>query len=272
MKDYSVLMSVYYKDNPDYLREAMKSIYDQTLPTNDFVLVCDGPLNDELDSVIEEMQKLFGNILNVYRLKKNSGLGNALNAGLKKCKNELVGRMDSDDICRVDRFEKQVELFNFYSDTSVISAAINEFNISPNCSVGKRIVPSDNNKIIKYSKRRNPFNHPAVMFKKSHVNSVGGYSEEFHLFEDYHLWIRMLMRGYKGYNSPEIFVDMRTPTDIYKRRGGWKYAKNLLRFHFWSFRAGWETGVDFFIFAFLHYLICILPNSLRKLIYTEVLR
>lgn len=108
---YSVLMSVYYKEKPEYLKQAIESILCQTVKPDDFVLVCDGPLNLELDAVIAAKQQEMGDTLNVVRLVKNCGLGNALNEGIKHCKNELVARMDSDDISVMDRCQKQVELF-----------------------------------------------------------------------------------------------------------------------------------------------------------------
>lgn len=111
---YSVLMSVYSKENPTWLRLAIESMQTQTLPTSDFVLVCDGPLTPELDGVIAEKQRQMGETLTVVRLEKNVGLGNALNEGIKHCRNELVARMDSDDIAYPDRCEKQVAIFNKY--------------------------------------------------------------------------------------------------------------------------------------------------------------
>lgn len=109
--EYSVLMSVYYKENPIYLEQSMGSIYNQTVPTDDFVLVCDGPLTDELNAVINEMHNKFGDILHVVRLPKNVGLGNALNEGIRHCRHELIARMDSDDISYPDRCEKQLSIF-----------------------------------------------------------------------------------------------------------------------------------------------------------------
>ena len=89
-ENYSVLMSVYYKENSEYLKQAIESIQAQTFPTDDFVLVCDGPLNQEVDSVIKKKQQEMKNILNVVRLKKNAGLGNALNKGIQQCKMNLL--------------------------------------------------------------------------------------------------------------------------------------------------------------------------------------
>ena len=197
-KGYSVLMSVYHKEKPEYLKQAIASIQAQTLPTDDFVLVCDGPLNDALDAVIAKKQQEMGKTLNVVRLAKNGGLGNALNEGIKHCKNELVARMDSDDIAYQDRCEKQIAVFYKHPEVSICSGIVEEFT------------------------------SPCVMYKKSAVEAVGSY-QDFYLLEDYYLWLRMLMAGYQGYNIQESLLHMRAGSDMYLRRAGWKYAKTQAR-------------------------------------------
>ena len=188
-RGYSVLMSVYHKEKPEYLKQAIESIQTQTLSTNDFVLVCDGPLNEQLDDVIATKQQEMGETLNVVRLPKNGGLGNALNEGIKHCKNELVARMDSDDIAYPDRCEKQIAVFNTHSEVSVCSGIVEEFTTDPNTVDTRRVPPETNAEIIEFAKKRNPFNHPCVMYKKSAVKAVGSY-QDFYLLEDYYLWLR----------------------------------------------------------------------------------
>lgn len=269
---YSVLMSVYKKDNPVFLELAMRSIFEQTVKTDDFVLICDGELTEELDRVISIMQGKHKEVLHVHRLKENSGLGNALNSGITLCKNELVARMDSDDFSISNRCEKQLDMFNKDTDLSIASGMIIEFkeNITDLC--GKRKLPLENDKIIQFSKRRNPFNHPAVMYKKMEVVAAGGYSERFHLFEDYYLWIRMLQNGCKGANTDDSLVMMRISDDTFIRRGGKKYAEDLLRFHYWMLKTKWISKWDLFFSTLPHALICLLPNKLRKAIYMHMLR
>lgn len=269
-KNYSVLMSVYCKENPEYLRDSMISIYEQTLPTNDFVLVCDGPLNNALDQVIEDMQHVFGNTLHVYRLEENRGLGEALNYGLHQCKNELVARMDSDDMSLKDRCEKELQVFNSNNKIAIVSGGIEEFIDSPKNITGKRVVPKTTVEIINFSKKRNPFNHPAVMLRKSIALEVGGYSEKFHLFEDYYLWIRILMCQYQGINLQDTLVYMRTSANSYERRGGVDYAKDLLRFHKWMLDKKWSSASDFLLAAVPHAFVCIAPNFLRRIIYGRI--
>lgn len=267
MQNYSVLMSVYFKEAPEYLRQAIESIQAQTFPTDDFVLVCDGPLNDALDAAIAEKQQEMGSALNVVRLVKNGGLGNALNEGIKHCKNELVARMDSDDISVMDRCQKQVELFEKNPELDIASGALLEFVTSPNQITGGRKVPCSNDDIVGYSRKRCPFNHPCVMFKKSAVERAGGYQEKYHLFEDYYLWIRMLQNGCKAQNLSDVLLYMRTPADMYLRRGGAAYAKAMLQFHWWAHKSGWTSLVDFCTGALPHALVCVMPNKLRKMIY-----
>ncbi|HEL2570403.1 MULTISPECIES: glycosyltransferase [Streptococcus] len=272
MQEYSILMSVYYKEKPDFLRESMLSMANQTIKSNDFVLVCDGPLTKELDSTIQEMSIIFGDCLNVYRLDKNLGLGNALNYGLKKCKNEFVARMDSDDISLPNRIEKQFNLLKKHPELSIISGTVNEFVENPNIISGVRRLPNTHEEIIKFSKSRNPFNHPAILFKKSAVHAVGGYSERFPLLEDYYLWIRMLMDGQVGANIQDPIVLMRVPTDLYLRRGGFKYAKNFLDINLWMLKKGWIGFAKIFTSVIPHMIVCILPNKLREVIYKLIHR
>ena len=169
MQNYSVLMSVYHKEKPEYLRQAIESIQSQTVPASDFVLVCDGPLNPELDAVIAVKQQEMGMTLNVVRLEKNGGLGNALNEGIKHCKNELIARMDSDDIAYPDRCEKQLAVFSAHTEVSICSGIVEEFTTSPEIIDARRVPPETNAEIVEFAKKRNPFNHPCVMYKKSAV-------------------------------------------------------------------------------------------------------
>ena len=229
--NYSVLMSVYKKEKPEFLRESMQSIYDQTLPTDDFVLVCDGPLNKELDDVINEMQEKFGKRLLVLRQDKNHGLGYSLNLGVKACKNDLIARMDSDDIAIKERCEKELEVFKKYTDVSVVGGFVGEFEKSTDDVKSIRKVPETNDGIKRFAKSRNPFNHPTVMFRKDAVIAVGNY-QNIRFCQDYFLWIELLANGYKGYNLQDIMVYMCEDTNTFKRRSGKEYfgiQKKLLK-------------------------------------------
>lgn len=270
-KGYSVLMSVYHKEKPKYLKQAIASIQAQTLPTDDFVLVCDGPLNDALDAVIAKKQQEMGKTLNVVRLAKNGGLGNALNEGIKHCKNELVARMDSDDIAYQDRCEKQIAVFYKHPEVSICSGIVEEFTSTPDVVDAKRVPPEAHEEIVEFAKKRNPFNHPCVMYKKSAVEAVGSY-QDFYLLEDYYLWLRMLMAGYQGYNIQESLLHMRAGSDMYLRRAGWKYAKTQARLSKFMKSQGFIDEGQYIKSCVIRSGSALAPNWLRKLMFEKVLR
>lgn len=263
LPQYSVLMSVYAKEKAEYLERSINSVLQQTVKTDDFVVVCDGSLTAELDEVIRK----YNSSLNVVRLPQNQGLGAALDEGLTHCRYDLVARMDSDDVSLPQRCEKELKMFAANPELAICSAGLAEFQDDENVLVGKRVLPTEHNAICTYSKKRCPFNHPVVMYRKSAVLAVGGYTSEFLMFEDYPLWVRLLKAGYQSANCDEVLLLMRTPVDMYKRRGGTAYTKNMLRFHWWMYKEGWSSIVDFGTGALPHAVICVLPNGVRKGVY-----
>lgn len=268
--EYSVLMSVYYKEKPEFLQAAINSIWIQTVPTNDFVLVCDGPLGDSLEKVIVDMEAMHPE-LNVIRLPENKGLGNALNIGLKHCKNELVARMDSDDISFSDRCEKQLGVFRNNPDIGICSGTVAEFDSDIRNISQYRIVPELNEDIINFSKYRNPFNHPSVMYKKSCVEKVNSY-EDFYLLEDYYLWIKMLNCGIKGYNIQEPILYMRAGNGLYNRRGGKKYLLSQISLFKYMYVNRYINLSQFLFNTSIRSASSLSPNWLRRLAFKMSLR
>lgn len=268
---YSVLMSVYRKENADYLRTAINSIWNQTVPTDDFVLVCDGRLTPELDGVIDGMVQEHAGVIRVVQLEKNSGLGNALNEGIKYCKYEFVARMDSDDISRPDRCEKQLRVLVEQPNVSVVSGIVEEFTESPDVIQARRILPEKQQDIVTFAKKRNPFNHPCVMYRKSAVEKAGGY-QDFYLLEDYYLWIRMLQKGFVGYNLQQPLLWMRAGSQLYKRRAGWKYAKSQRALFKYMKKSGFINGSQYVIGVITRSVSSFMPNGMRALIYKKILR
>jgi len=220
---FSVLMSVYCREKADFLSRSLVSIWDdQTIKPNEIVLVKDGPLSEELDKTIADWQDKLGEVLIVVSLVKNVGLGDALNQGIQVCANELIARMDTDDIAHPERFEKQIAVFQT-CDVDICGSNINEFESDENIIVSSRKVPEKHSEIVKYFKMRNGINHPASMYKKSAVLKAGGYRHML-WFEDYYLWVRMIMNGAVFYNIQEPLVNMRAGYAQLERRGGLKYA------------------------------------------------
>ncbi len=268
---YSVLMSVYKKEDPLFLQQAMNSMWEQTIPTDDFVLVCDGPLTPELDKVIEEVQKRHTYSFHVIRLSQNGGLGNALNKGMQHCRNELIARMDSDDISRPDRCEKQLKVFDNKPEIDICCGTIEEFFDTPKHIIARRVLPEKHEDILRFAKNRNPFNHMAVMYKKEAVLMAGGYSS-FYLLEDYYLWVRMLLRGSIGYNLQEPLVWVRTGTGMYKRRGGWDYARSQFKLFKFMRNHGMIGYTEYFSSCIIRGAVALVPNWFRRFIYEHALR
>lgn len=267
---FSVLLSVYYKESYSAFCKSLDSIFTQTTCPDEVILVEDGPLGSDLNDIISEYSAKYPT-LKIIPLPTNQGLGKALNEGLKHCSYDIVARMDTDDIAKPDRFEKQLAVFEKYLDIDVVGAWIDEFedDISEVKSVRK--LPELPDDIRQFAKRRNPINHPVVMFRKSAVLAAGGY-QHFPLFEDYYLWIRMLMNGAKFYNIQESLLYFRFSPEMFKRRGGWRYVISELHFlqkmrqmHFISFS-------EFMQNLFVRFSIRLIPNSLRAIIYTKLIR
>ena len=268
---YSVLMSVYLKESPEFLRQSMESIYNQTIPTDNFVLVCDGPLNAGLYKVIEEQKGKFQEALKIIQLEKNCGLGNALNEGMKHCCHELVARMDSDDISFPKRCERQLQVFKDRPEVAICSGTVLEFKNTLDQITGRRILPEKYEEICKFSHKRNPFNHPAVMFRKLAVEKSGGYQERYHLFEDYDLWVRMYLQGCIFANLSQTILYMRV-NDMHMRRGGISYARVIIAFQVKMHRRGVITLPQCLYSMAVRVAVSLLPNRIRKRLYGRKLR
>lgn len=222
---FSIAMSVYNKDNAVYLDRALQSITEQqTIMPSEIVLICDGPLNSELNAVIDDYQKRY-HIFNIIRLPQNKGLGNALKLAIESASYELIARMDSDDVSVADRFEQQLSYFENHPEIDIVGGDITEFIGEENNIVGKRDVPKKDPDIKEYMKKRAAFNHVSVMYKKSAVQAAGGYQDWF-WNEDYYLWIRMQLNNAVFANTGTVLVNVRVGEEMYQRRGGKKYFQS----------------------------------------------
>ncbi|MCG7218888.1 MULTISPECIES: glycosyltransferase [Acinetobacter] len=223
---FSILLSLYYKENPSALDQCFQSIWnDQRIHPNEIVLVLDGPIGDQLSQIVLSWQRKIGENLKVIPLEQNIGLGNALNEGLKYCSNEWVFRMDTDDICTPDRFEKQVAFIECNPDVVLFGGQVLEFENEPRDSQVLKTVPTSNDEIRQFAQKRCPFNHMTVAYKKTVINELGGY--QHHLFmEDYNLWLRVIGAGYKVANMSDIILYARVGNGMHARRKGLEYIKS----------------------------------------------
>ncbi len=262
-------MSVYNKENKDWFQKSLESILNNTVVPTQIVVVKDGLLTEELNSIIDKYSK--NPLFTIVGYENNRGLGYALNYGLAFCRYGLIARMDSDDVCSHNRFEKELTAFVNDPSLSIVGSNISEFIDHTNNVISIRIVPEKHEDIIKYSQTRNPFNHPSVMFRKNDIMAVGGY-RDFYRHEDYYLWYRLLSNNYKALNIQESLVYMRISNDFYKRRGGvkaYKYRNKLNRLMLT------DKYISFgkFIFVwFLNFGNLVTPSFLRRFIHLKMLR
>lgn len=271
---FSVLISVYIKENPKYFDRALKSIIDdQILKPNEIVLVKDGPLNDELESVIEKWTKKYKNLFKIIPLEKNMGLGEALRIGVENCSYELIGRMDTDDIAKPERFKEQIEIFKT-NDVDLVGSWIDEFwEINDKIEVQKiRKVPESDEKIKKKLKFLNSFNHPTVMYRKNNILKVGSYSEKYHLMEDYYLWVRMAINNCRFYNIQKSLLFFRTTPDTYKRRGGIRFIKADILFQTELLKIGFINIFEYWNNLFIRISFRIVPWKIREFLQKRLLR
>lgn len=270
MEQYSVLMSVYQGDNPDYLLLSLESMINQTLVPSEIVLVKDGQLTKELDRVIEDIASRF-NSLKIVSLERNVGLGLALNEGLKHCESDLVARMDADDYSLPNRCEEQVKLFMSNPNLVVTSCSVEEFVDELSNVVGYRTLPITNEEIYRFAKRRDPFNHPSTMYRKTKVLEVGGYGN-YRKNQDTDLWIKLLSNNVECYNTNIPLVKFRFDEQTYKKRKSWLNTKILINLRYKAWREGFNSFWDFLFVAGTQLGIYILPIEFQRIIYKKMLR
>lgn len=269
MTNFSVLISLYYKENPLFFSQAIDSIVIQSLQPTEVIIVKDGPLTEKLDKILLYYINKYPNF-RCISLSTNQGLGKALNEGLKYCNYDLIARMDTDDIAKPDRFEKQVKFMVEHPNIDACSAWIDEFIGDKNNIISQRTLPETPEELYLFGKSRNPLNHPCVMFRKKAVLAAGGY-QHFPLFEDYYLWVRMLMNGSQIYNLQESLLYFRSSAEMFKRRGGFKYALTEMKFQKVLYRIGYINLTQLIKNCTTRFIARIIPNKLREILYKRIL-
>lgn len=264
---YSVLMSLYKKEQPEYFKQSIESILNQTVKPDEIVLVLDGPITKELDCLIHD----FKDELTLVPLDNNVGLGLALNEGLRKCSNDLIARMDTDDIMKPDRCEKQLSCFNKNKELSIVGTQIDEFSTKPEESETSRVVPTKHEDIVKFSRRHNPFNHPTVMYKKDRVLEYGGY-KDLRRNQDFDLFVRMIVGGEKTKNLGESLLYFRANQDNLKRRKSWQKVSSDIKISHNFRKMGHASFTDFAIVSLSHLILFLSPTFVAKWISENLLR
>lgn len=268
---YSVLMSVYVKEKPANLSESLESVLEQTVPPDELVLVCDGKLTDELNVIIKAFESEYSDIFRSVRLLENVGTGMAANEGIKACKNELIAKMDSDDICVPDRFQRQLMMFLKNPKLDMVGGYIEEFDDATREPIAVKKTPITHEEILKYAKRRSPFNNQTLIYRKSFAQKVGGYTN-IKRCEDYEFIIKMLMAGAVGENLPEVVVKYRVTKDNYKRRKNWANTKSFIKVRWGLHKSGFSSLWDFLVPTAAQLILFIMPEKFTSWAYGKFLR
>lgn len=268
--EFSVLMPVCSKEKPEYLKEAIGSIINQTVRPNQLVVVKDGELSKELNKIIEIYQNQYPEVIDILELKKQNSLGMVLNEGIKVCKNSYIARMDSDDVARRDRFEKQLKYLQEHPDIDVLGGYIEEYDQDMKKAGSLRKVPLTQKEIYKRIIRQNPFNHSAVILKKKSVLEIEGYKDC--QLEDYDLWIRMRLKNMKMANLPDVLVNYRTSIDMYKRRTGLEYLKGIIKIEKLLLENRLINRFQYLKNVLARTILAFVPAKIKMFLYPKVIR
>ena len=268
---FSVLMSLYIKEKAEYFDECMQSMLRQTVLPTEIVIVFDGPISDELRNTVEKYKKQNPGWIKTVENEKNKGLGLALADGVPACTYELIARMDTDDIAREDRFEKQLQMFMRDSKLDICGSHIIEFEGTIDNELSRRNVPITHQEIAEYQKQRSAFNHMTVMYKKSTVLRAGNY-EHCPLMEDDMMWIRMLIAGAKCANVDDYLVYARTGYAMIGRRGGWAYYKKYKSGRKKILDTGYISKWDYYKTVGVQLIVALIPRKIRLWVFVNLLR
>lgn len=260
----SVLMSLFSKERPDYFDLSMKSVWnDQTRKPDEIVLVEDGPVTTELESIVNKWQQKIP-VMKVVKLEKNQGLPVALNEGIKQCNCDYIARMDTDDIALPDRFKIQEEYLNIHPELAVLGGGVIEFNDEEG-DMEPRIMPSTLKEIKAAIPKSCPFIHPAVFIKKSVFDNGIEYNPKSRKYQDLELWFNILSAGYEVANIDDLLIKFRKGSDTYVKRN--KAAKAELMIVLRGIRKLYGLCTWRYIYPLLHYLFRLLPPKVCLFVY-----
>ncbi|EOZ6414018.1 glycosyltransferase [Cronobacter turicensis] len=270
VEPFSVLISVYKKDRPEYLKVSLESIYnDQEVKPAQIVIVGDGPLTDDLMKIITNFsESITDDIVDFIPLDTNYGLAVALNRGLAQCKYDLVARMDADDISLPARFATQYQFMINNPEVDVCGTYVEEIDSESERHISIRRVPLTQPDILSFGKKRSPVSHPSVMFKRSTILSFGGYPL-FRKSQDFALWSLLLVNGAHFANINTVLLKMRTGQELMARRGlsHLKFEYQVLKY---QKSINFISALEFTRFLMIRAVFRIMPNKLKKQLYNIV--
>ena len=260
MTNFSVLISIYHKENPVWFREALDCIFKQTIQPSEIVLVDDGPLTPELYAIIDQYSKKYP-IFNIVKNEQNLGLGLALRKGVLAAKYDILARMDTDDIIPPHRFATQLK--HIEEGYDVVSCWSTLFLNEKDNVIAVKTRPEKHNEIVELAHKRSPICHAAAFMRKSAVLAAGNYLHKQY-YEDYNLWVRMIMNGSKFFNVQESLYFVRTTEALLDRRSGFSYLKNEVRYLKEFYDMGFYSLGDLIKNSLIRIATRLTPKCMRK--------
>ena len=268
---YSAVVAVYYRETKENLKVCLDSIFMQTIPPEEVVLVCDGPLTPELDGFIEQLQSCRQS-LRVLRLVENMGAAAAFQIGMDSCQNDLVFKLGSDDIALPYRAEMQLTQFRDTPEYAVVGGYMETFDVQPGDLGLIRVVPCEIEHIFEFARRRSPFNDATVMYRRSAFEKVGGYDTSLRRAQDYDVYTRILQASFLVCNIPQVLCYAREGDSDMRRRGSFSAFKCFVKVRWGLYKRGFSSIADFLIPCFAQIVISAVPSKARHFIYSKLLR
>ena len=269
-QQFSVLMSVYIKENPIFLKDAIESIQNQTMKPSEIILVEDGPLTPELYQVLDQVEAESEIPVKRCPLEENQGLGLALRYGVLQCQYDIIARMDTDDIAVPDRFEQQIHLME-QENLDLLGGHIAEFIDNPKEVVSYRRVPTQHADIVTYQRMRSAFNHMTVMFKKNMVLKAGNYEDGLYMEDDL-LWLNMIAAGARTGNVDQILCRVRVGAGMFERRGGLRYLNLYRQARQRMLERNQISYIEYAKSVGVQAVVALCPGFVRQFIFVKLLR
>ncbi|MBE6138497.1 MAG: glycosyltransferase [Firmicutes bacterium] len=256
----SIIMGIYNCGN--YLESSIESIINQTY-NNWELIMCDDGSKDNTLKIAQKYEKQYPKKIKVIKNKQNMGLNYTLNHCLEYASGDYIARQDGDDISLPERLEKEMEFLQQHPEYSLVSSNMIFFDENGDWGESKNFGEVKKENFIKGS----PICHAPCIMKREALLSVGGYSVDSKLLrvEDYHLWFKFYINGYKCYNLSESLYKMRDDSNAFKRRN-FKNRINETRLKLWGFRKI-KISLKDYIWAFKPIMLFLLPRKIYEMLH-----
>jgi glycosyltransferase involved in cell wall biosynthesis len=266
----SALIATYGREKAEYLEVALESIYAQTCPPGEVVIVVDGPIDAGQQAVIDHYTSDDRvPVTKVIRMGLQSGLAAALNAGLTECTGDFVMRMDSDDISDLERLSVQMEYIRNNPQIDMVGSYCLEFETSGQ-PLSMKAGPTEHDDIIKALRWRNILVHPSVIIRRTALAAVGNYRTVVGKLEDYDLFVRLVLNGSRIHVIPQPLLHGRVSIDQRRRRGGFRHLLHDIQFRAEIRRTGFLSWAEFMASVGAYSFFRLIPASFRGSLYSLV--